>query len=224
MKRIIIPVLMLLSSSLLSCNKQVDYTKLVVSCMGDSITYGTAPDKERIDKPYPTILKETFNFKEVHNYGIPGSTVSNGKNSYEPMVDRLLNIDKDSNLIIFYGGGNDRGRDCETGKEGDKDSTSLYGALYQVGVTLTTTFKTAKSMFITPLPTKYDQGTYHEVRDAVVYTAKQFNIPCLDMFYDEEFPKEWEKSFSDWIHPSQDYVDKVLAPKIINFIKENIKF
>lgn len=225
MKKIFICFSLICSSFIYSCN-QNKYSSYVVSCMGDSITYGQdpMPPYGQIAEPYPVQLEKTLGFKKVINYGISGSTVAEGTNSYEPMVNRIKIIDPSTNVIIFYGGGNDRARNLPLGKKGDKDTTSLYGAYYNICTFIKENFKNAFTMFMTPLPAKLDGTMYYisNVINPMKYTCEQFNIPLLDLTFNSGFEEEIEAGKNDGIHPSQEYVTNVLTPKIANFIKTHL--
>lgn len=211
---------------IISCNnngkiKDKDYSKYIVACMGDSITYGQDPNGGQLAYPYPKLLKFTFGFKECVNYGISGSTVAEGKGSIEPMVNRIKTIDPSTNVIIFYGGGNDRAKNLPLGEEGNKETTTLYGAYYNICTYIKDNFKNAFTMFMTPLPAKLGDTMYYitNVINPMKYTCKLFNIPLLDLTYNSGFEEEIEAGKNDGIHPSQEYVSNILAPKIANFLK-----
>jgi len=214
---------LLLTLSFTSCKGK--YKNYILSCMGDSITYGYIPKSSgtQMEKPYPTLLQERLGFGKVNNYGISGSTVSNGENSYCSMFDRITEIDKDSNIVIFWGGGNDMARGCDIGNEGDTNPNTLYGALYQCGTYMNNNFPKAFKMMMTTLPTTLDKGEYHIVSDAISYTANKLNIPLLDMYHNSGFEDEMYLPISDGVHPTQEFVKNIMVPTIYKFIKDNAK-
>ncbi len=221
MKKVLLCSTLLFACINTSCKK--NYSSYIVTCMGDSITYGTWYDGQ-LEKPYPVLLKETFNFKEVYNKGIGGSTVANGTGSYKPMVDRIQKIDPKTNIIIFYGGGNDRAQDLPLGEKGNKETTTLYGAYYNICTYIKENFKNAFTMFMTPLPAKIKDTMYylHNVINPMKYTCELFKIPLLDLTYNSGFEDEINAGKNDGIHPSQEYVTYTLTPKIAKFLKEHL--
>ncbi len=88
-------------------NSNVDFSKVKITVMGDSIAAASNLDDEEREKyNWPKQLEEILGCKEVVNLGIGGSTVCSCVDHY-PMCERWSEIDKDSDIIIVMGGSND---------------------------------------------------------------------------------------------------------------------
>ena len=88
-------------------NSTIDFSKVKITVLGDSITAGSNPDDgEKEEYNWPKQLKDILGCKEVVNLGIGGSTVSCCVDHY-PMCKRWADIESDSDIIIVMGGSND---------------------------------------------------------------------------------------------------------------------
>ena len=88
-------------------NSTIDFSKVKITVMGDSITAGSnLDDAEKEEYNWPKQLKDILGCKEVVNLGIGGSTVSCCVDHY-PMCKRWSDIESDSDIIIVMGGSND---------------------------------------------------------------------------------------------------------------------
>lgn len=87
-------------------NSTIDFSNVKITIMGDSITTAANFDGEvQVENSLPVLLQEILNCKEVVNLGIGGSAVS--RLGAYPMVERYSEIDKNSDIIIVFGGSND---------------------------------------------------------------------------------------------------------------------
>ncbi len=88
-------------------DSNVDFSNIKIAVLGDSIC-AAANLSEAEQKKYniPTLLQKILGAKEVLNYAIGGSTISNATASYA-MVDRWQEIPEDCDIIIVFGGTND---------------------------------------------------------------------------------------------------------------------
>lgn len=87
-------------------NCTIDFSDVKISMLGDSITCAVnLSEEEAAEYSLPALLEKILGCKEVENLGIGGSFIS--RTGLEPMVDRYHEIDKDSDIIIVFGGIND---------------------------------------------------------------------------------------------------------------------
>ncbi len=87
-------------------NNTVDFSKVKITILGDSITAATnLSEEDQANYNYPKILGEILGC-EVVNMGLGGSVVSRCS-SNDPMVERWKDIPEDTDIIIVFGGTND---------------------------------------------------------------------------------------------------------------------
>lgn len=87
-------------------NSTIDFSDVKITILGDSITMAAnLSEEEQAKYSYPVILQEILGCKEIVNLGIGGSAVSRA--GHYAMVDRFNEIEKDSDIIIVFGGSND---------------------------------------------------------------------------------------------------------------------
>ena len=101
-------------------NCTIDFSDVKITMLGDSITCAVNLDEEdAAEYCLPALLKKILGCKEVVNFGIGGSFVS--RTGLEPMVERYQEIEKDSDIIIVFGGIND----CMNQKKDDFGSLNV---------------------------------------------------------------------------------------------------
>ncbi len=205
--------------------QQIDFSSKIYCAMGDSITYGVQPKANgmRMNNPYPTLVKNELGLKQVYNYGIGGSALC-----YD-MCNRVNNMVENADIISVFGGTNDfYAGNYTLGTYNDKVNSTIYGALNIIADTLTTKYPNAFIFFMTPLKRSdviiNDAGyKLSDVADAIKVVGNMYDIPVLDLYNNCPFEIEYKQSFSDGLHPTQDFHTNYLAPQIAQFIKDNYK-
>jgi len=87
-------------------NCTIDFSNVKITMLGDSITCGVnLSEEEAAEYSVPAVLQKILGCREVVDLGIGGSSVSRA--GADPMVERYHEIDKDSDIIIVFGGSND---------------------------------------------------------------------------------------------------------------------
>ena len=206
--------------------EKIDYTTLTYNALGDSITYGTdIKTWGQLENPYPQLVKEKLDLKEVNNYGISGSSLANGSYSYAPMCHRYINM-KDADIISVMGGINDFTKGNELGTINDTIDSTFYGALKVLASGLKEKYSNSFIFFMTPYKTSYMEvnSLGYKLEDyvkAIVDVCQLYNIPILDMYNKGQFENEMNEWYSDGIHPQQDFMKDYTAPQISSFIKKN---
>lgn len=199
--------------------------------MGDSITYGNdgfSPKNEKVGFPYPVLVEQELNLRLSYNYGLGGSTVAEGENSFFAMSTRYVYMQK-GDVVSVLGGVNDFGRNIPLGKISDTSKETFYGALNALAEGLKNSYPDALIFFITPykcsgIPSVNKNGnTLKEFAEAVKQICELHNLPCLDFYETGGFENEMNKPESDRIHPSQSFYKNNTAPQIAEFIRENLK-
>ena len=206
---------------MVSCNGDVlpgkldyieDYSNVKASFIGDSITAGV-----NISHPYPEIVKALLGLKDAVNLGIGGSTVSNIPNkSFYPYVERIDSIDEDSDIVGIQIQLNDWTYHVPVGTPDDKTSTTFMGALNYLIKGIKQRCPEAYIFIIGPNNTQngFMQTDY---ANAVKKIARFNEVDYLNLF-EESASFDWRKHTSDGTHHMQEYITKVLGPRIANFI------
>lgn len=203
--------------------QKVDWSKINISCLGDSITRGAY-----ITYSYPTLLKNELGAVAVNNYGISGNTLARNHSNYDTaMCVRYTNIAKNSDIIIVMGGVNDRGS-IPLGTINDTDITTFYGALNALCSGLKESYPNAWVFFMTNF--KYDDvdttNSYDtKYQDYYVNATKavcaKHNVSVFDTFNLVNFNQS--SNTTDGVHPKQEFVGNTWVPAIAQYIKANYK-
>ena len=192
-----------------------------ISFLGDSITEGagtTAPEK----RYFEIIAKKTGAI--CKGYGIGGTRISkNTKPSIEPICDKWFNsrvdeLDKDSDIIVVFGGTNDFGHgDAPLGNIDDTAEETFYGALNVLYSNLISKFPTARIIVITPTHRLNENRLINEIgirnmtnlkgyADIIKEVAKKYSLPVFDFYSKLGITPEIEEQknlyMPDGLHPS----------------------
>ncbi len=216
----------------------------IINFIGDSITEGVGV-KDIENNRYDNVLKRECKLKETHNYGVSGSRIAHQiRPSDNPRQDllfcgRAYDINPNADVIIVYGGINDfLHGDAPIGKEGDVTTATFHGAVYFLMNLLTQRYAGKTVVFLTPArcnfcgvtsekpstnPRKYTEGEPVKAYvDIIEKTAKQFNIPVLNLYdnlgIDPNREEDKVKYTADGLH-FNDAGHKILAEKIKNFLE-----
>lgn len=217
----------------------VDFTKMTVNCLGDSLTYGSLPSGARMENPYPKLLQQELGFAEVNNFGVGGSKVAN--EGFQSFISRYVMF-PDADIVIVMGGTNDSlsfsldntAPRTPLGTPEDTIDTTFYGALDTLCRGLLEKYPDAFIMFVTPLPIadSVDEWTQacgsfsiEDGCEAVKVVCSRYNIPVFDAYnetgYDEISNIEKTSGTGDGIHPNQEFWSTDFAPKLAQFIVDN---
>ena len=206
------------------------------SAIGDSLTFGFQGFDEgggqiRLDKDYPTIVKETLDCGVVNNFGETGTTIANDVSkmeSYYPMSnDNRLNNYGQAEIISVMGGTNDYQKSCVLG-DLSSDETTFYGGYIKLLRRLRTDNANSFIFVILP-PITIGYNTPNEVgktaKDYMVATkeiCEYLGVPYLDMCTLGEL-SEYNHSIHcvDSVHFTQKYVNEIFAPHVVKFIEDN---
>ena len=210
-------------------------------CLGDSITYGQdgEPGKEgQMKNPYPTIIKNQLRY-DVENLAVPGATVStaierdnsDGGPKIRPSIFEQLDlIEGTPDIISIMGGVNDSGSVViGENSASNRDTKTFYGAMRSLISELKVNYPDAFIFFITPLRTESHQDPTNEndkltkVATAIKTICAEFEIPVYDAYTEIEIDFTDPDTSSDGVHIASKVIKNAVAPKIIQFIKDNYK-
>ena len=211
-----------------SQTQAVDYSSLVYTALGDSITWG-AYNGIQIEKSYSVLVGENLDLISVKNMSKGGYTLSKGS-LYGSIQDAVNYVPTYSNIVSVLGGTNDFAQSMPLGSIDNYDVNTIYGGLHYIAKTLINRCPNAFIFFMTALPlgdTKLEQyheseRTIEEINIAIKEVADLYGIFVLDTYSLANFQNVMnDKSVCDGCHPSPDFHKDNFAPLITKFIKDN---
>lgn len=222
----------------------MDIKGFMVNFLGDSITEGTGVT-DRAGCRYDNRLAAMYGLT-VNNYGIGGSRLAHQIfPSDKPRRDlcfcgRAYNMKPSADMVVVYGGVNDYIHgDAPFGKVGDTTPSTFCGSVYFLMDYLRKTYGKKPVIFMTPArcywdskyddlapspyPTKQpDAKPLLDYVEVILETAKQFNIPVLDLYrrlgIDPHNPEHYDTYTVDGLH-FNDAGHAVLAERLKDFIE-----
>ena len=211
-------------------NENSDFNNISLNAIGDSLTYGFITSTTRLITPYPEAVKNQLNLAGAYNNGVSGSTIAN-INQYSISSDERLNNYENAGVIAIMGGTNDYYNNSVLGNLETEDEKTFYGGYKKILTKLIT--DNPKSLIFTIIPpcTRYKANklneqnyTWLDMSNAIKEISSYFGVACLDMNSLGQLgflnSKTWT---SDNTHFNQQYVSNIFAPKIANFIYNNLQ-
>lgn len=138
------------------------------------------------------------------NYGIGGTRLAYGEDDSkkeQAMCKRWNEMSAEQPDIITVMGGTNDCYYSTLGTPGDKDITTVAGAVYTIIKGLQEKYPKAVLVF-SNMPMRWD-NSFEEYANIVFETCKYWHIPCVDMFHNCGF-NEWNRSVfnldNDGIH------------------------
>lgn len=176
-----------------------------VNFLGDSITEGCGVE-DIANCRYDNRLAKLCALSAVNNYGIGGTRFAHQScPSAKPRHDlcfcgRVYNMDTTADMVVVYGGVNDYIHgDAPFGELGDTTPATFCGAVYFLMNYLRENYPGKPVVFMTPARCMYGEvddlkpsprpGKGPDARalliyvEAIMQTAKQFDIPVLDLYH-----------------------------------------
>lgn len=222
------------NNSFNTTTESIDFGSKTYLAFGDSITFGAEYSKSysQMDNPYPKLVSEQLGLKSYKNNGVSGATfVRSNINDFKCITDYVTSFNKSYDIISVNGGVNDFARSLPLGTINDTEVDTIYGSLDVIASFLTTNFSDSYIFFMTPYKAIIGDKHYlvnnsqgynlRDVANAVIDVANKYSLPVLDLFNYGQYELEMYESYSDGIHPSQEFVKKYTAPQIAQFIKDN---
>ena len=203
----------------------VDFLSLTYVALGDSLTYGAdGIANNRMESPYPDLVRDTLHLKSVQNCGVAGDRV-------DEIYNRINTMEIGANIVSFMGGTNDCYQSIPLGTIYDTDMTTFYGRLKLLTKALLERYPDAFVFYMTPFKSarsamlngNENGDTLEDFAQAMMDVCALYDIPCLDLYHLCDFEIEMYLPESDGIHPSQEFIREYTAPQIAEFIKENYK-
>ena len=206
-----------------------------VSFLGDSITEGVGASSA--DTRYTAVFEKLSGYT-VKNYGISGTRIARNHNpspnprNDNPFIDRVEEIDKDTDIVVVFGGTNDFGHgDGGLGHFYSDDEHTFYGALHLLIRRLTEHLPSARIVFMTPLHRISERTAINEYGyptsplwaycDAIREVCEYYSVPVLDLFRISGIQPSLEihrkKYMPDGLHPSDDGA-RIIASLLLKFL------
>lgn len=216
-----------------------------VNFLGDSITEG-AGVSDVAGCRYDNRLAAMCQLSKVNNYGISGTRLAHQTNpSEKPRYDlcfcgRAYDMDPTADMVVVYGGVNDYIHgDAPFGELGDTTPASFCGGVYFLMKFLRETYGDKPIVFMTParcflrhevddmLPSSHAKKVVpgKELRayvDVIKETAKQFDIPVLDLYRTLGLDPHEQACFDNYTVDGLHFNDAghaVLAQRLKEFIE-----
>lgn len=189
-------------------------------------------------------LKEVVNYGISGSTIANVSSVVDNVDPY-PMTERFLDMDNDADIVALFGLTNDWGRGLDpTTPEGENlGSSDMQPTLGDIYSRDKTTFSGALNYILDGLQTKYPNKLIigiispHRYNDTKLNTrglklkdyvdrAREIyelhSIPYLDLFKNGNFNPNNQANKNQWsmdyVHPNTNYHKNILAPRLANFI------
>ena len=217
----------------------------IIDFLGDSMTEGVGV-VDKVNNRYDNVLKANCGLAATYNYGISGSRFAHQRTpSANPRFDlcfcgRVYDLDKSADIVIVFGGVNDYSHgDAPIGQMGDTTPATFCGAVYFLMNYLRKIHAGKTIVFMSPARFFYEgmDGSKPSFRsmkqpdalpilgyiEIIKKTAKQFDIPVLDLFeklgIDPANPTDKETYTADGLHLN-DAGHRRLAACLQTFLEE----
>ena len=203
----------------------MDVSTLKIKCLGASntrITVSLDAEGNKVvhkDVNYPSLLQERLSCA-VRNYGVSGTNITMEKSRCDSYCERMWGMDKDADLVIVQGEGNDANHNIPLGKPGDTDPSTYCGAIHAVITGIRKEFPDARILMLdgmrkARLRRTCDEYTHLDFHRAYVETVRLCGLEPISFFDDGMLDPHDKDSMPDGTHMSVNscnhYADKVAA-------------
>lgn len=200
--------------------------------LGDSITEGVGTTGQ--DKCFHQLIKEKHGLSEARNYGVSGTRLAkqvtpsaNSRHDLDfPM--RAVEMDRDADVIVVFGGTNDFGHgDAPIGEMSDRTPDTFYGALHYLYTFLMTEYPSARIFVCTPIHRLTENQPdikgkiLSDYAEMIREVARYYSLPVIDLYdiygVQPSIDVQREMYMPDGLHPN-DAGHILLSERIANFI------
>ena len=194
--------------------------------IGDSLTDKNGDALTQADTKYYDYLKSDNT--SIVNLGKSGTGYLRTYNESENFIDRINTMTGSENydVISVFGGINDS-TSFPIGNIGDRENTTMYGAIYNTFNSLITKFPTSFIFAITPTCTGYRYGYPNDIdkiAQAIRDVCLELKIPVADVNRNAMM-RPWISSFAskyyaDNTHPNNDghYIISKTVKKVFDYM------
>ena len=175
------------------------------------------------DVNYPSLLQKKLGCV-VRNYGVSGTNIAKEDSRVDSYYERMGDMDKDVDLIIVQGEGNDANHDIPLGTPGDTDPKTYCGALRLIITRVREEFPNAKLLLLdgmkkARLKRTCDEYTHLDFHNAFTATAVLEGLNPVNFFYDSCLDCHNKDSMPDGTHMTK-HVCEHYADKVAQAVKE----
>jgi len=147
--------------------------------LGDSITFGYGATST--SKTFVSIVDDELGFLETKKYATGGATISKYVVEAPYMIDMAATMDTDADIVMVFGGINDKFGQVPIGTTADTDpELSFYGGLNTLIPLLKSNHATARIVLVSPYKTATDTPT--DIAAAMKERALFYDIEFINMF------------------------------------------
>lgn len=207
----------------------------IINFLGDSITEGHGTS-DWATKPYHQVLRVNAGLKEARNYGKGGTKIARlpviTDNPFDQDFNlRALDMDKNADAVVVFGGTNDYGHGTiPLGTFDSRDVHDFYGGMHTLCQYLIKEYVGKPIIFMTPIhrltetknPDFEVSAPLYSFVKAIREVCEFYSIPVLDMYKESGMHGNmwvWcEKYMPDGLHPN-DLGHEIMANKLQKFLE-----
>lgn len=201
----------------------MDVTALKINCLGASntkVTVSLDAEGNKVvhrDVNYPSLLAERLGCT-VRNYGVSGTNIAVQEGREDSYFERKDGMDRDADVIIVQGEGNDANHNIPLGKVGDTDPKTYCGALRSILTWVKAEYPNARLITLdgmrkAKLRRTVDEYTHLDFHRAFVAVSELEGITPISFFDDPALDPHNKGSMPDGTHMKREacehYADKV---------------
>lgn len=208
----------------------------VVSCLGDSTTWGCNGIGQNDDWGGPEIswpkkIKALLGLAEVYNFGISGSQLAISADRQDSFCERIdAVLEHPADIFLVMGGVNDFLHNIPIGKFSDRDQHCVYGALHFIVQKISAQYPESQIIFMTPLKCDYVwegkhwpssreknalQLTQADYVEAIRNVCDYYSLPIIDLYAGSGIspflPGQRERYMPDGLHYNEDGYARLAA-------------
>ena len=192
------------------------------TCIGDSLTEAYTVTGAH----YFDLISAATGIETV-NKGVSGTGYARGTDNF---MTRALTVPTDSDVVTFFGSGNDSGAGLELGTASDTGTETLGGCINTAIDNLYSIMPVVQLGIVTPTPWQgnmpSDDGWMARYSALIVEICNRRSIPCLDLFHCSNLnPNSAEvrqiayaRDNGGGVHPSE-VGHAIIAPRFLAFLE-----
>lgn len=192
------------------------------TCIGDSLTEAYTVTGAH----YFDLISAATGIETV-NKGVSGTGYARGTDNF---MTRALTVPTDSDVVTFFGSGNDSGAGLELGTASDTGTDTLGGCINTAIDNLYSIMPVVQLGIVTPTPWQgnmpSDDRWMEGYSALIVNICKRRSIPCLDLFHcsnlnpNSEEVREiaYARDNGGGVHPSE-AGHAIIAPRFLAFLE-----
>ncbi len=206
----------------------ISLSSLKIDCLGASNTVKTVDTQKKSDTSvnYTTMLRDLLGC-EMRKFGDSGANSAKASGRTDSYVERMVKMDKDADIVILQGEGNDATHKLPLGKPGDTDPTTFCGAIRTVILYVEENMPDAKLIILSGMSKKNQPsrtaGLKHEdFHRAFMEVCTSCGYAPYDFTLDEVIQPKDTGMMPDGLHMSKTACERY-AGIVADLVKEAVK-